>query len=122
MTALPYQSLPFLDNIIETPILMVAWAAFGVPLVIFLLILLSKLYRQYKISSYIDTVIFSSLFFTWIVGFILLIFLLFANVSGVKLYFIWITVFVSSLVFSIINNRALVKYLGLLDEKNPLKK
>ncbi len=114
---LPFKSLPFLEAVMEQPMLMVAWAAFGVPLLIFLLVLFSKIYRSFKFSFQIDIVIFSSLFFTWIAGFVVMIILLFSGISGIKLYFIWITILVSSFVFSAINHKSIAKYANDAEEK-----
>ncbi len=116
MMALPFKSLPFLELVMEKPGLMVLWAAFGVPLLIGLLSYISQSYKHYKYAESIEAVLYASLSFTWLFGFILMIILLSSRVPGIKLYFIWITIFVSSLVFAGINNKAIIKYVSMFRE------
>lgn len=119
---LPFKYLPFIETIIKKPMLMVMWAAFGTPLLMFLLSLFSRLYKNLGFSKTINTIIFSSLGFTWLAGFIITIVLFFSGVSGIKLYFIWITLLLSSLIFSIFNNNTLLKLYNTYTEKDLTKK
>ncbi len=116
MMALPFKFLPFLELVMEKPGLMVLWAAFGVPLMIGLVSFVSQSYKHHKYAENINAVLYASLSFTWIFGFILMIMLLSSRVPGIKLYFIWMTVFVSSLVFAGINNKAIIKYVSKFKE------
>ncbi len=56
MSVLPVKLLPFFDNIIAVPGLMVLWAALGMLLLLLPLLLLSKLYSFFKCSRYISCV------------------------------------------------------------------
>ncbi len=90
---------------------------FGILLLLLPLLLLSKLYSFFQYSRYIDAIIFPGIIFTWFFGFLLLVLLYIADVLEVKFYFIWMTLFISSLVFTLSNNRAIAKYIDEINEK-----
>lgn len=119
---LPFKYLPFIEFIIKEPMFVVIWATFGVPLLMFILFLLTRLYKNVSFATNLNTIIFSSLSFTWIAGFIISIVLLFSGVSGIKLYFIWITLCVSSFIFSTFNNNAITKLYDDFSKKDFKKK
>lgn len=83
----------------EQPMLVVMWAAFGVPLFMLVFTLLCALIPFKKIKIKVLSVVLSILAITWIIGFAVSIILLFAEVSGIKLVFIWCTLLLTASIF-----------------------
>lgn len=105
------------------PMLMVMWAAFGVPLVMLVFAFVSRLYRKLSFQKKLNTIIFLSLGVSWILGFIIMITLFFAEVSGIKLLIIWLVIYFSLLLFCIIHSTELSKLTThLLKEKSNKQK
>lgn len=103
---------------------MVMWAAFGVPALMLALCLPLYIIRKIGLDKYLSgsyTVIFSSLGVTWILGFITMIILFFTEVSGIRMFMIWVLMFLTYLVFCAFNYKMLSKWLIELS-KTDLKK
>lgn len=110
---LPFKDFPFLQNVIEEPILIVIFSAFGIPALLMGLALISiPVKNRISVSNYLLTIIFVPLLMTWIVGFIAMMALFFAQVSAIKLYLIWLLLFFSSYIFTVINSNSITKYLN----------
>lgn len=108
MMELPFNYFPYLTYIIDKPVVLVAWAAFGVPLLLFLLILITKFYKKGSIQK-LSIILLTSIGFTWVAGVLLMMILLFSGVSGIKMYFIWLLILISSLIFTIMNFNLIFK-------------
>ncbi|MNK01402.1 hypothetical protein D3C87_192000 [compost metagenome] len=103
---------------------MVMWAAFGVPAFMFALCLPLFIIRKVGLDKYIKgsyTVIFSSLGITWILGFITMMILFSTEVSGIRMFMVWVVMFVTYLTFCAFNNKMLSKWLTEFS-KTDLKK
>jgi len=120
--ALPSSYLPFIEVFIEQPILVVTMASFGVPLFMLLCILPIKLYKNWKHADALNTIIFVSLSFTWIAGFVITLTLFFMRTDGLKLYLIWFVLLLSSFIFTSFNHISIAKYYDDSSEKTLIKK
>ncbi len=99
----------YLDDIINQPEKIALFAGLGMPVVIFVCSLFARVYRPFKFAVYLNIIIFSCLFFTWLSGFTTTMLFLALKITAVKIYFSWIVLLLSSLIFSIINNKTLAK-------------
>lgn len=103
-----------LEMLEDNPVIMVLWAAFGIffsSLVLFapLIIFLRKISVKDKAEDFIGLVT-SILFICWIVGFITQMILFFSGIPGIKLFFIWISMFLTYVVFGIFNQKMILKW------------
>lgn len=121
MMELPFKYLPFLEEIINEPVYIVIWTTFGLPLLMVTLYQLSKLYRKSFFAKRLNTIIFTSLGILWITGFILMLVLLSLKISGIKMYFIWILLVISSFIFTIFNSNSISKKFDELIKKKSIK-
>ena len=102
---------------------MVMWAAFGVPL--FMLVLTLPFYILRKLGLYnfmkpFYSVIYLSLGISWILGFITLMVLYFAYVSGIRMFLIWILMFLTYFVFCIFNRTMLNQWVDEISKSKSL--
>lgn len=105
--------IEFLNLITNEPHFMVFGAAFGIPLFMFAYAMtLGRIYRNTSFSSTLNTVIFTTLGITWLMGTILMLVLFFTGISGIKLFIIWILVFVFISIFVITNFSSVNKFLN----------
>ncbi|MFC5047413.1 hypothetical protein ACFSTE_07205 [Aquimarina hainanensis] len=107
---LSFDFLPFIDLVIENPMYMVLWAAFGVPVVMLLAIVLFKWVSRFSFTKKFYMIIYGSLFLVWIIGFAMMILLFFLEVSAEKLYVIWWGLFFMIVIFSLVNVNALIRF------------
>lgn len=113
---LSFEYFELLKKANEEPIFVVMWAAFGVPLVMLFFTLVFALIPFKKIKTKLITVVLSILAITWFLGFVVTIILLFANVSGIKLVFIWFILLISSSIFYAFNSAGISKWLDNIKE------
>ena len=104
-----FRYFEFLKSLEEHPEIMVFGAAFGTPVVMFILVFITKLYKNSRFKEVINMFIFGSLGIIWIVGFIVMILLTFTEVSGIKLLLIWLCLCLTSFVFVATNMKPLIK-------------
>lgn len=108
-----FDFISILETVEQQPVYMVFWAAFGMffsALVLFIpFIFLRKLNNTAKIESGIGLAV-SILLLCWIIGFVTQIVLFFSGVSGIKLFFIWITMFLTYMVFGVSNKKMILKW------------
>ena len=108
-----FKAYQFLADIEANRHYMVLWAAFGVPL--FMLALTLPFYILRKLGLYefmkpFYSVIYLSLGISWILGFITLMVLYFSEVSGIRMFLIWILMFLTYFVFSVFNRNMLNRW------------
>jgi hypothetical protein len=108
-----FDVVSILETMEQQPVYMVFWAAFGMffsTLVLFIpFIILRKLYKTAKIENGIGLVV-SILLLCWIIGFVTQMILFFSGVSGIKLFFIWIAMFLTYAVFGVFNKKMILKW------------
>ncbi|MGO3183381.1 MAG: hypothetical protein ACTIJ9_11170 [Aequorivita sp.] len=119
---LSFEYFELLKKVNEEPIFVVMWAAFGVPLTMLVFTLLSALIPFKKIKTKLITVVLSILAITWLLGFVVTIILLFAEVSGIKLVFIWFALLISSTIFYAFNSAELSKWTDDIKETKKLNR
>ncbi|MDR7208346.1 hypothetical protein [Flavobacterium piscis] len=116
-----FDLISVLEALEQHPEYMVIWAAFGIffsALVLFIpVIILRKLNKTVKIENAIGLAV-SALMICWIVGFVTQILLFFSGVSGIKLFFIWIVLFLTYVVFTILNKKMILKWSHTLTKKD----
>ncbi|MDR1896033.1 MAG: hypothetical protein LBR10_04495 [Prevotellaceae bacterium] len=103
----------WLVTVVEQPVYIVVWAAFGVFFsALILAVIFSRAGKIFsaKIFDKIATVIVSTLMITWITGFVSMIILLFTGLSGIKMLLIWLSTFTGYFIFSIINYREIKRF------------
>lgn len=95
----------YLDFINKEPALVMAWAAFGVPLLMALLAIPFGFLRKIGIpktdSAYGFICII--LFFCWMIGFLSQMAFLFLGISGLKMLLLWVIMFFVYAVFVTLN-------------------
>lgn len=99
-----------LKNLVESPMLMVFFAAFGIILYMLILGLLSapfqKLYKDTFVSKLVEAY-FYALLISWILGFISQIILFFCGISGLQLLAIWLSMHILASLFCFLNYKEL---------------
>ena len=109
-----FDFISILETIEQQPVYMVVWAAFGMffsTLILYLpiIFILRKLNKLAKIENDIGLVV-SILLLCWIIGFVTQMILFFLGVSGIKLFFIWMAMFFTYVVFGVFNKKMIVKW------------
>lgn len=116
-----FDFISVLEVLEQHPEYMVFWAAFGIffsALILFIpVIILRKLTKMTKMENGIGLAV-SALMICWIVGFVTQILLFFSGVSGIKLFFIWIVLFLTYVVFTILNKKMILKWSHTLTKKD----
>lgn len=96
----------------------VMWSAFGMPLFILALTLPLYIFRKIGLYPYLKpfySVLYGSLLITWILGFITMMILFFTEVSGIRMFIVYVLIFISYLFFTIFNYKNLNK---VIDDKS----
>ncbi|OWP74431.1 hypothetical protein BWK62_14350 [Flavobacterium oreochromis] len=105
----------------DTPIIIVFWSFLGVIIMAFAFSIIAYIFRKTGISTYVIHSILWSLVLTLIVGSVtILILFVIGGLSGVKLAYIWLTVFLGYFVFSLLYNNSFKKLVS--DYSQKLKK
>lgn len=96
------------------PLYVTIWSAFGVPLVIFIVSTCVFFLGKLKLSGRLNILLFAffealvmALVMAWLIGFIVSMLLLFSDIEAIKMILIWLSIFVSSFIFCIVNRKAL---------------
>lgn len=118
---IPHYIEPFMEN----PMLIVAWAAFGTPL--FMMIFLFIVHwifgiARSKLRENMLIILATSLISTWLIGFMLMILMLFGGVHPVKMIICWILLLTVALIFCSVENRLIRKWINNMAEKPLVKK
>ncbi|WP_025739967.1 hypothetical protein [Aquimarina pacifica] len=106
---LSFEYFGFLKILDETPEIMIFATAFGTPILMLIISPIAKLYRSSPVKETINMILFGSLTIGWIGGFVLMIILSFGDISGIKLFLIWILWIITVFFFVGANNKTLLK-------------
>ncbi|HEX9601253.1 MAG TPA: hypothetical protein VF985_07185 [Mariniflexile sp.] len=113
MMGFSFDVVSILETIEQQPVYMVFWAAFGVFFsllaLFFPFMILKKINRMAKMENSVGLIV-SIVLLCWIIGFITQIILFFSGVSGIKLFFIWIAMFLTYMVFGVFNKKMILKW------------
>jgi hypothetical protein len=104
-----------IQEINDEPIIMVLWSTFGVFLCFILLVVILKIIQKLGLGNYFGntfTVLSGVLMFSCALGFITQMLLLFSEVSGLRMFFIWIVMFMTYLVFAFLNKKMIIKWMS----------
>lgn len=105
--------ISILEMIEKTPVYMVLWAAFGIffsSLLLFAPIaMLRKVTKTAKVERGIGVAV-TILMLCWAMGFVTQMGLFFSDVPGIKLFFIWIAMFLTYVVFGLSNRKMILKW------------
>ncbi len=116
-----FDFISILEAIERQPVYVVFWAAFGMffcTVTLFVpLMFLRKLNKTAKIGNGIRLVV-SILLLCWIIGFVTQMILFFSGISGIKLFFIWMAMFLTYVVFGIFNKNMILKWSAALTKTN----
>ena len=96
----------------------VVWAAFGVPLCMLVPALVTWLMPDFRIKKKASEAAYTILAIIWVVGFIATILLLFADVPGLKIFFIWCLLVIAVIIFYIFHGKEIKKIYGELKVRN----
>lgn len=113
MTVSNFDFIHLLEIVEDKAVLMIFWAAFGMffsMLILFIpFMILKKLNKKVKMRNSLG--FFTSIFLLcWIVGFVTQIILFFSGVSGIKLFFIWLAMLLTYVVFGLVNKKMILKW------------
>lgn len=106
----------------DEPAFMVIWSAFGIFLCFGLLVAILKIIQKLGLGNYFGntfTILTVVILISWTLGSITQILLFFSEVSGLRMFFIWIVMFMTYLVFAFLNKKMIIKGMDLL--KNQLE-
>ena len=108
--------ISILEMIENNPVYMVLWAAFGLffsSLVLFVPIkILSKIIKTTKVERGIGVSV-TILMLCWLIGFVTQMGLFFSGIPGIKLFFIWVVMFLTYTVFSFYNRKMILKWISV---------
>jgi len=112
---------PFLEN----PMLIVMWAAFGMPLFIlaFMFVirwLLAMFHTEFR--KKVMNILGATLVFTWLAGFVMTMIMFFSEIHPVKLILCWFSLLITTLVFCVIEQRSVLKWIDSQTEVPLIKK
>ena len=96
----------------------VMWSAFGMPLLILALTLPLYIVRKiglYPVLKPFYSILYCSLFITWIIGFVAMMVLFFTEVSGIRMFMIYVLILITYIFFTIFNYK---KLNTVIDEKS----
>jgi hypothetical protein len=104
---------PWLKTLTNNPPYIVMWAAFGVPALMLILLLPSKVLRSSKVAllQRADMAFYASITTTWIIGFVVMMLLLFTEIAPIRMLIIWCLIFVFHFIFCFIYYQPIKKWL-----------
>jgi hypothetical protein len=113
---------PWLDQLLAGPAIMVAWAAFGVPAVMFMFALPVFILRKIGLPLPDGFVRFfyTSSCLVWLTGFIVMMILLFSGISGLRMLLIWCLMYFFYAVFCFLYHRPLQKWLNSISAEKEI--
>lgn len=109
MMELSFEYYNFLKILNDSPEIMVFSAGFGTPIIMLLFSPIARLYRSLSLSEILNVIIYGGLVILWIGGFIIMMSLMFAGVSGIKLFLIWLMFAIVVFTFMISNKKEILK-------------
>jgi hypothetical protein len=96
------------------PAMVVMCAAFGIPLLMFALALPLYIFRKIGLDKTLKpfySILYIPLAISWIIGFVLMMILLFTGVSGIRMVLIWSLLYLTYLAFGIFNRKAINRWI-----------
>ena len=109
------------DLMDSLPAIVVAWSTFGMLLCLLLMSLLMKGLKKIGLRNYFENtyIILSSVMLaSFLVGSLTQIILLTNEVSGLHMFFIWIVMFMTYLIFGLLNKKMILK---MISTQTPIK-
>ena len=103
--------------ITDEPIIMFLWSTFGIFLCFGLLVGILKIIQKLGLGNYFGntfTVLTVVILISWALGSITQVLLFFNEVSGLRMFFIWIVMFMTYSVFAFLNKKMIIKGMNLL--------
>jgi len=115
----------WMELFLDKPELTILWAAFGMPLFIlaFMFVirwLLAMFHTEFR--KKVMNILGATLVFTWLAGFILIMIMFFSEIHPVKLILCWFSLLITTLVFCIIEQRPILKWIDSQTEIPLVKK
>ncbi len=104
-----------IHEINDEPAFMIVWSAFGFFLCFGLLVAILKIIQKLGLGNYFGNTLTVSLIVvmvSWSLGSITQILLFFSGASGLRMFFIWIVMFMTYLVFAFLNKKMIVKLMS----------
>jgi hypothetical protein len=114
----------FLEQLEANPQYMVLWASFGVPLLMLGLALPAFIARKSRLEKYSKpffSILYISLIVSWLTGFVVMMIFLFTGVSGIRMFIVWILLFITYFIFTIFNHNQIDRWLKQLTESKSKK-
>lgn len=110
----------FLKMLDAHPEYMVIWASFGVPLLMLAFVMPFFVLRKIGLQEHskpFANVIYLTLGITWILGFMIMMIMMFSNVSGVHMLLTWLLILITYMAFVLTNYKTLMKALRRMSKK-----
>ena len=116
-----FSFISILEIVEQEPVYMVLWAAFGFffgSLVLFIpIIILRKATKTVKVEKGVGLAV-TILMLCWVMGFVTQMVLFFSDVPGIKLFFIWISMVFTYVVFGMFNKKMILKWSNTITKTN----
>lgn len=109
----------------DEPVIMVLWSSFGMFLCFILLVIILKIIQKLGLGNYFDNtfnLISGVMLFSCVLGSLTQILLLLSNVSGLRMFFIWLAMFMIYSVFTFLNQKMIIKWMADLIKATPITK
>ena len=114
-----------IQKINDEPVMMVLWSSFGIFLCFILLVVILKIIQKLGLGNYFGntfTVISGVMLFSCVLGSVTQILLFMCEVSGLRMFFIWIIMFMTYLVFAFLYKKIIIKWMSELVKAIPMTK
>jgi hypothetical protein len=118
-----FEHYDWLRALTEQPALMVVWAAFGVPLTLLLCLIPDIILRKIglPLPGGLQRFFYTGGAITWLTGFVVMMVLLFSDISGIRMLLIWCLMYLFYSLFCIFYDRPLRKWMDSLAEQKEVK-
>jgi hypothetical protein len=112
---LSFEYYPWLKILANKPQYIVMWAAFGVPVLMLLSALPFFILRKIGLAlpDPFYTSFYGSLTVTWLMGFVVMIIMLFSEIAALRMALIWCLIFLFNLLFCIFYHRPIKKWIDM---------
>lgn len=125
MMAFNFNIINLLQQINKEPVLMVLWSSFGMFLCFIVLVVVLKMIQKLGFGNYFGNtfiLLSATILFSCVLGSITQTLLLFSEVSGLHMFFIWLAMFATYFIFIVSNKKIITKWLSTLVNANRVAK
>lgn len=109
-----FSIIDLIQKVNDEPVMMVLWSSFGIFSCFILMVVVLKVIQKLGLGNYFGntfTVISGVMLFSCVLGSVTQILLFMCQVSGLRMFFIWIVMFMTYLVFTFLNKKMIIKWM-----------